>query len=1014
MSSEKVSIVSIGRRASKNLFPYLIAITAFCVISQSQVVTGSLTGQVLDASKAAVPGATVTAINTESGASKTTTTGSTGDYTIPFVTPGTYTVSASAQGFKTAMRKSIEVSVGQALALNFILEVGATTQTVSVTAAAPLLNSVNAQQNISLDRMKVSQLPVNQRNIVGLLSLGTGVSTQGQSGIVMNGLPSQGFSFTINGVDSSPDSESSSLSLYGGFNIIKGPSMQDIQEVQIAKNIYSAEIGNALSGNVNIITKSGTNTFHGDAFFNYQSGGLMAVDHFLARKNSQVFRQFGGALGGPIVQNKLFFFGDYEGYRQIANTPETGYVPSRYIRNATEATVPSSATYWNLWPLPTGPEQPGDVTAFFAGTAASTKVDNHFDANIDWNINPTNIWSVRATRGRPDYLQPRLVIGNSRDYVGKTESLSSIYTHVWSPTLNSQFLFGYNYSFVNRLDEIYGHNKIPSIAAPGLPTTSGEIFVKWGSNTSWKSQNVWIHGRHTVKFGGYARVNTAHRQNEEVPNYNFTSIADLLNNQPGSARFSFAIPIFRLEQTLTGGYIQDDYRVKPSLMLNLGFRYDYGSVPNEKNGHLFNRNGPFGPFRDPSSPWNSDPTDFSPRFGFAWTVGQAQKTVVRGGFGMFYIPQNLFAGPVDLVAFNPSVPDGAVLGGPQLQSLGIVYPYGNSFVEPLVASSGIINLNAIDPNFKNAYTEQWSLQIERQLTRNMVFDIGYMGNHGVHLPMSPIFNRINRTTGQLEHPNYGEFNYYQSADTSNYNSLQVSLKKRFSSNVMFDAYYTYSSNTTYWDDNMGCCGADNGPQDLNNLAANHGPAPQMQRHVVTGDLVYRLPFGKSLFSTSNRVVKGIIGGWQIGSTWNFHSGSPLLILQGGTNSPGSRPDLLVASPSSTVRGNYRTPLPNGQIMYLNTSMFAEVPLGPGGTTIRPGTLSRNGVFGPGGWTIDSSLFKDFRIDERATLQLRLDAFNLLNHTNFNNPETDITSSHFGVITGSAPGRALQLSAKIDF
>ncbi|MGH9622269.1 MAG: hypothetical protein ACRD45_21505, partial [Bryobacteraceae bacterium] len=247
-------------------------------------------------------------------------------------------------------------------------------------------------------------------------------------------------------------------------------------------------------------------------------------------------------------------------------------------------------------------------------------------------------------------------------------------------------------------------------------------------------------------------------------------------------------------------------------------------------------------------------------------------------------------------------------------------------------------------------------------------------NHGVHLPMSEDFNRINRTTGLLDHPNFGEFDYYQSADMSNYNSLQVSLKKRFSHNLMFDLYYTYSSNTTYWGDAMTGSDSDYGPQDLNNLAANHGPAPQMQRHVVTGDLVYRLPFGNTLLSTNNPVLKGIIGGWQIGGTWNFHSGSPLLIVQGDNNSPGARPDLLVTSPNMTVRGNYRTPLPGGQIMYLNTDMFAEVPLGPGGTTTRPGTLSRNGVFGPGAWTMDASLFKNFRIEERATLQLRLDVF----------------------------------------
>ena len=188
----------------------------------------------------------------------------------------------------------------------------------------------------------------------------------------------------------------------------------------------------------------------------------------------------------------------------------------------------------------------------------------------------------------------------------------------------------------------------------------------------------------------------------------------------------------------------------------------------------------------------------------------------------------------------------------------------------------------------------------------------------------------------------------------------------------------------------------------------------MQRHVVTGDLVYHLPFGESIFATSNRAAKAIIGGWQLGGTWNFHSGSPLLIHQSGNNSPGARPDLLAASPNSTIRGNYRTPISNGDIMYLDTSMFRPVPLGPGDTTIRPGTMSRMGVFGPGGWTMDSSLFKNFQIKERATLQLRMDVFNLWNRTNYDNPQTNIESSHFGVITGSGSGRVLQFSGRINF
>jgi len=985
-----------------------------CAVVHAQVVTGSITGQVLDPSNAVVPGALIKATNEDTGQTKSTTTGTTGNYTLSFVLPGTYDLVVSTKGFKTLTRKGIDVAVGQAVSLNLTLQVGSATQSVTVTSAAPLVNAVNAQQNINLNSMKVAQLPVNQRDITGLLSLGTGVSTESGGTVSMNGLPPQGFSFTVDGVPSSPDAETSSISLYQGFNVIKGPSMQAIQEIQIAKNIYSADIGDALSGNVNIITKSGTNAFHGDAFENYESGGLMAVNHFLGRKAPQVFHQFGGAIGGPIIKNKLFFFGDYEGYRQTAATPETGLVPSLYIRNAVEQAIPASTTYFNLWPAPTSSEQPGDVSAFFAGTAASTEVTDQFDAKVDWNINATNIWSVRASRGRPNYLQPRLVIGNSRFRVGKTDNISSIFTHVWSPTLSSQLLFGYNYSFVNRLDQEFAANKIPSISAPGLPSTGAEIFVKWGAVASWASQNVWVHGRHTVKFGGSWKINTAHRQNEQVPEYSYASVTDLLNNQPSSALFVFPIPVFRLKQDLFGGYVQDDFRVKPRFMLNLGLRYDYGQVPNEINGHFFNRDGPFGPFLDPNHAWNADYTNFSPRLGFAWTVDQAQKTVVRGGVGIFYIPQNMFAGPVEIVKFSEYAPSEATLTGSQLQNLGVAYPQGNSTVEPLVEQAKIINDTAIDPNFKNPYTEQWSLEVQRELAQNIVLSVGYMGNHGVHLPMSPVYNRLSRVTGLPENANFGQFRYYTSTDMSNYNSLQVSLRKRFSNHLLLDAYYTYSSNTTFWADSMTCCGASNGPQDLNNMAANHGPSPFMTRNVVTGDLVYHLPFGESILSSSNPVLKGVIGGWQLGETWDFHSGSPLLIVQGGNNSPGARPDLLVTSPNSTILSNYRTLTSNGHIQYLDTSMFAKVPLGPGHTTVRAGTLGRDAVFGPGGWTMDSSLFKDFRLKERATLQLRMDMFNTWNRTNYHNPTTDISSGSFGRITGSAPGRVLQLSGTINF
>jgi len=449
----------------------LLAVLCLAIVSatsaHAQVTTATLYGRVVDPSGAAVPGASITATNELTSTTKSTESNERGEFALPFLTVGRYTVNVALSGFKTHKVTGMEMSSGQKLDLTFTLELGAPSETITVTSQAPLLNTVNAEQDISIGNVQVAELPLAKRDFTSLLNLGTGMSNQGDS-VSMNGLPPRGFTFSVDGVNAAPDSEFSSKAMYQNFNYIKGVSMEAVKEVEVSKNVFSAEIGKSVSGNVNIITKGGTNQFHGSAFEQYQSGGLNAVNHFTSIKSPLMLHQFGGSFGGPIIKDKVFFFGAYEGYRYHGKSAISGLVPTVGIRQQVTAVLPAAKGYFDLWPLPTAAEKPGDVTAQFAGIATETRDDNHAVIRGDFNLSSGSFLSIRYTRSRPNYLQPRLAIGNPRIRAGMSENGSATYTRVWSPKMTSEIRFGYNLADLSRMDNQYGL-AVGSISAGGLP-----------------------------------------------------------------------------------------------------------------------------------------------------------------------------------------------------------------------------------------------------------------------------------------------------------------------------------------------------------------------------------------------------------------------------------------------------------------------------------------------------------------------------------------------------------------
>lgn len=998
--------------------PLLALSLAVPAPAAAQVTTGTIYGRVLDSSRAALPGATVTATNTATATTKATVTGETGDFTLAFLPVGTYDVTIEMPGFKTREETGLEIVSGARVSVTYVLEIGAQQETVTVTSEAPLLNASSAEQDINITAEMVSELPMQNRDISALLNAGTGSSSGGGT-ISINGLPPRGFTFSVDGVDASPDSEFPSLGLYQNFNYIKGVSVEAVKQVEVSKNIFSAEIGMTVSGNVNIITKSGTNQFRGSAFENFRSGDLRARNFFVKEKQAGTFNQFGGSIGGPIIENRLFFFGAYEGYRDNQDQSFSGNVPSRWVRDRVTAAIPGSQSFFDLWPLPTGPENPGDLQARFTGTNPETRDDNHFVGRVDYNLSPSDYVTARYTRGSPNYLQARLAAGNSRDRRGLNENLSATYTRVFTPTLTSELRFGFNRNSTERVDLIVDAGAV-SIDLSGMPGTGGELFIKKGTNWSLEDSWSWVRGRHSIKFGGIARFWRASRINEEQPVYEFGTLSDLLANRADFAEFQFPLSEFLITSWDAGVFVQDDFRLRPDLTLNLGLRWDYSAVPNERDGRLFNREGPFGgadrgapviQYRDPDSIWEANYDMFSPRLGFAWTLNE--DTVLRGGTGVFYIPFNLFAGPVEIVQNGLGQPVESTLDRADLARLNVRYPDGNAAVLPKVAAAsvcdqqalscpatGFITDSSIDPNRPNPYSLQWTLGVQRRLSETLVADVAYVGNRGRNLTFSPDLNRVDRATGLMRPVSgLGQFRHYSQDEESDYHSLQMSLRRRFADRIGGSINYTLAENTSIFQGDFACCGRNDNPQELDDLEANRGFTPYFRRHRLFADFIVALPLGDS----------ALLRGWQVSGLVDLASGSPLLIRQGTSLSPGGRPDYLGSDPSDAVLGDWD----EAPYQYLDRSMFERVPVNARGVLLRPGTAPRRRIIGPGFKNVDLAISKRFQI-AMTRLELRADLYNAFNFVNFNDPNTVIESSSFGRITSAGEGRVAQIGARIEF
>ena len=1005
----------------------LIALLAMCLPAAAQVTTASYGGTVTDPSGAVVANAQVTLINQGTGTTVSKPTASDGSFQFDFVRVGTYRLRITATGFKTLQTGDIELSGGATVRQTYALELGQVSETVAVESTAPLVNAVSAEQSQSVTTLEASELPLSKRNVSNLLGLGTGVSP-GAGFVRLNGVGKTGTLYTVDGTNATADPESRTTSMRGNFEQINLLSLEAVQQVETTKGILPAEYGQVLGGNVNLVTRSGTNLWHGSAFENFQADDLNARLQFLRNKPNAVFNQFGGSFGGPIKRDRAFFFADYEGYRQSITQVISGTAPTPEFRDQLISMIPAYATPLKIVPLPNQSYAPGADTALYIGAGSQVANDNHVDVKGDIRVTNTSNLSLTYTHGRPDLTTPRIFLDHSNDqvYHGYTERGTASYV-IGAASWTSETRFGYNLNDMSRVDAYFNQSipetlpyggRLPQLAYAGFSTPGAELWLEEGRTWSLEQKYARYIGKHSVKFGGIYMHYGVFRTNPQNPTINFSTKADLLANTPSSFNITFGNGSYDGSNFVVGAFIQDNWRFSKRLTLNLGLRYDYDSTyvaTPRKAGQdfgLYNLDGlldnrfDFGPVRNPNNPYNPDGwVNLAPRFGFAYDVTGKSTTTIRGGYGVMFSPvaEGVFSGAVG----GKYLPFRTILSRQDGINNHLQFPVYNDTIAAIIEPRQQVQPTlVVNPNFQMPYVLSSYFGIQHQLTSSLVLETAYVGNRGLKFPLNRTYNLPDRVTGLRPNPSIGQGYYLDNSQTTWYHSWQTSLRKRFSHNVTFALGYTWAKEMATDSGDIGAYyqnDANVRAQNFFNLRPEWGPADGDVTNYFSADVVYQLP---ALASISNALVRQAFGGWQVSGIVTAATGQPLIITE-TTGENTSRPDIT----GKPVISDYTQTL-----QYLNKSSFLLVPISSAsGLPVRPGNLGRAAVRGPGFWNTDLSLGKNFRILEKLQFQIRMDAFNAFNHTNLSSlASADITNASFGRFTNTRGARVAQLNARLTW
>lgn len=984
----------------------LVAVLGSASMAAAQVNTAAVLGRVTDPSDAVIPGAKVTVRNTATNLERSAATDAEGNFLFASVAAGVYEITVESPGMASQTRRGLVLGVGDRVRLDFAMKPGQVSQEITVSGTTPLINTVSPELGNLIDSNKVETLPINGRDFTQLVSLQAGVASSnvnGRNSFNLNGLTQWGVNISMDGTDAS-FAESSSFGDPSGRSVLNTVSMDTIEEFRVQAGTFTAETGRASGGAVNIITRGGTNDYHGVLYYYMRNSALDARNFFAATKNRLVQNQGGGNFGGPLIKDKLFFFGSYELSRRRLGQQLSASVPTEAFRAAAPAVY---QPYLNLLPLPssvpagqnnTGVVQRGDI--FMSD-------ENLGNIRLDYNTS-RSMSMVRYSINKSSNSVPNIIPKNRQAYDITNHLVTISNTFNFSPTTLNEVRLGFDRWDVPRLNTTF-YNGLGEIDIAGVLNAGNfEGLLHFVDNSYTYADNLTHRaGKHNLKTGFEFRRLQSGRIQKQNPIYTYNSISDFMNNVPLSVRIIFGQPGIGLRQWNTGLFFQDDYQVAPHLTLNLGLRWEYYTPVSEVAGRLYNvADDPFGAFLPRGSQiYKPDYNNFNPRIGFAWDISGKQTTVLRGGYGIYSSPLTpIFVwdtptlNPQEPVAFNAAPSDIPGLSYPLSGAIaqGVANPTQAAQLGLLPA---VVARRIVDPNLRDTYSQQWDLTLQRALSKNFVLETSYVGNLSLKNVNTRSVNLIDPALKHRPVRSIGEILIIEDSGRRTYEALQVALRGRNVKGLTTDVYYTWSHSLVYGGDDC-CTGTNTYIQDFNNIAASRGNANTDIRHALTFDYSWEVPLGQWFPHGPKALVKG----WAIQGITRLRTGLPLTVFSGR--------DIYGNGIGNTQRVNYVGgdiyPSNQGPANFLNKAAFA---LPPAGTF---GNIARNSARGPSFNEWDMSLIKNTFVFRETAVQFRAEVFNVANHTNFDNPVNSFVNPLFGRITSAEPARAIQLSLRYQF
>ena len=1092
----------------------IAAVMAPSMMAQS-LISGDLTGTVTDPSGAVVSGATVILQSTSTGATRNATTGANGTYRFSLLSPGSYIVSVTATGFSKAQTQT-SVNVGQATIADVKMAVGANTQTVEVTSVAPLVQADTADLSTNFSQAMIANTANGGNDLTYIAQTAPGVTMnvgQGYGNFQAYGLPSTSNLFTVNGEnDMDPYLN---LNNSGATNLTLGRN--EVQEATVITNAYSGQYGQQAGAQVNYVTKSGTNQYHGNVAYWWTGSSLDANDWFnnlsgtprpFANNN-----EWAASIGGPIKKDKLFFYVNNEGIRYIVPSSEPVYVPtsifsSQTLANLTATSPQSVPLYTKLFNLYQNGDsynynnanQPSNYLPGSCGDAegiGAFTADNCFgttqavpalpgtefiiSGRIDYNLSDNDRlwWRFRLDHGTQATLADPFSNQLSAASYQPAYDGQGQWNHVFSPNATNQFIYAGSYYraiFTQNDPSVFPYSIIGAgfnIGDSGGVTSYAFDFPQGRNVTQYQFVDDFSYtkGAHSMKFGGNFRrydITDFAFSVLNNPEVFLLSQADFYDGNAFQTRQNF--PSRASEPVALWGlgvYAQDEWRVNKTLKLTLAIRAEHNSNPvcQTNCASLLDENFVTGSLNGSISAGNAynsfinannhqifrstDTLNWAPRVGFAWSPGGSDKTVVRGGFGLFYDAFPAIFGDSFMtnlpnlvnVRISGEVPwaDTTTDASPYIQGATTAaaimtgFPTGASWeslhndLGPLFRTPAY---NSQAGTFHTPYWEQWSFGLQQAIGDKSAVTLTYVGNHGVHIPINNEGLNAYSAAGVAGFPTqpisglpspFGVVQQYSSAGVSNYNGLTAAYNQRVTYGFSVQASYTWGHTL----DEV----SNSGGEPYNAFSSlryqlnpsclrcnNYGNADYDIRNSFNASVVWQTPW-----KFNDKYVQGAFGGWTMSMNFFARSGLPLTVIDGGVAITNYGPSNPIAEVVPGVAG--QGACSNGLSQCLNPAAFSDP-----GTTF-PGQI-RNSYRGPGFFDSDFTINKNFKLTERLAFGFGANFYNVFNHPNFTNPDDNLgDGSTFGTITqttapptgpygsfftGLPSGRIIQFQGKLVF